>query len=95
MHKTYYVYILANKPGGLLYVGVTNNLKLRIEQHKTRIVSGFTKQYNIHTLVYYEMTENIISAITREKELKNWHRSWKIRLIKTGNPNWNDLSKEF
>ena len=95
MPKTYFVYIMANKPGGALYIGVTNDLGLRVEQHKQGIVSGFTKKYGAHTLVYYEMTEDIMSAITREKQLKHWNRAWKIRLIKTENPGWKDLSEDF
>ncbi len=89
--KTYYIYMLSNKPLGVLYVGVTNNLIRRVYEHKNNIVEGFTKKYKLHKLVYYEMTENVESAILREKQLKNWHRNWKINLIESLNPNWDDL----
>ena len=95
MPKTYFVYILTNKPGGILYIGVTNNLILRVEQHKRGAVPGFTKKYGIHILVYYETTGDIMNAIEREKELKHWNRSWKIRIIKMENPEWKDLSEAF
>ena len=95
MPKTYFVYIMTNKAGGTLYVGVTNNLGLRVEQHKKGVVSGFTKNYHLHILVYYEETESILHAIGREKRLKHWNRSWKIRLIKTENPEWKDLGEEL
>ena len=86
---------MANKPGGVLYVGVTSDLGLRVEQHKLDVVPGFTKKYGVHALVYYETTESVVSALEREKQLKHWNRSWKIRLIKTENPEWKDLSKDF
>jgi len=86
---------MANKQGVTLYIGVTNNITLRVEQHKWGDAFGFTKKYNIHTLVHYETTKDIISAIAREKQLKHWNRSWKIRLIKTNNPEWKDLAEEF
>ena len=89
--KNYYVYILSNKPLGVLYIGVTNNLIRRIYEHKNDIVEGFTKKYKLHKLVYYEITENIESAILRENQLKNWHREWKINLIESLNSNWDDL----
>jgi putative endonuclease len=95
MSKTYFVYIAANKPGGILYIGITNDLSRRIEEHSLGIENSFTKKYNVHILVYYETTENIVSAIAREKQLKHWNRSWKIRLIKTENPQWKDLSEDF
>ncbi len=90
--KHYYVYILANKKNGTLYIGVTNDLIRRIYEHKHSLADGFTKQYKIHTLVYYEESENPISAIEREKQLKAWHRNWKINLIQEHNPEWKDLS---
>jgi putative endonuclease len=89
--KDYYVYIMASKKNGTLYIGVTNNLIKRVYEHKNNLVKGFTQKYNIHTLVYYESTPDIKSAIAREKQLKFWHRSWKIALIENDNPNWNDL----
>ncbi len=89
--KQYYVYILASKKYGVLYIGVTDNLIKRIYQHKQKLVEGFTKKYNINKLVYYEITSDIKSAIWREKCLKKWNRKWKIELIEKNNPIWNDL----
>lgn len=89
--KQYYVYILTNKGNTVLYIGVTNNLERRIFEHKNKLVEGFTKKYNLNKLIYYEMTEDINSAIEREKQLKNWHRDWKINLIKRFNPMCKDL----
>ena len=80
------VYILANKPNGTLYIGVTSNLVQRVWQHKNDLVEGFTKRYGVHRLVWYEAHENMESAITREKMLKRWKRAWKIRLIQEANP---------
>ncbi len=93
--KHYYVYILTSKPNGTLYIGVTNNVLKRNFEHKLNLVDGFTKKYNVHTLVYYEMFTDIVEAIKREKQLKWWKRDWKIKLIKQKNPNWNDLCEEF
>jgi putative endonuclease len=89
--KSYFVYILASKRNGTLYIGVTNDLIKRVWQHKNNFVDGFTKQYNVHLLVYFEETSEILSAIAREKQLKNWHRQWKINLIAQRNPEWKDL----
>ena len=89
--KNYYVYILASKRNGTLYIGVTSNLINRIQEHKSKIVKGFTEKYNVNILVHYEQTENVYSALAREKSLKKWNRSWKIRLIEKENPNWDDL----
>ncbi len=89
--KTYYVYILASRRNGTLYIGVTNNLQRRIWQHKNDIAEGFTKRYKVHSLVYFEQADNAISAIEREKRLKKWNRAWKIKLIEKDNPEWNDL----
>jgi putative endonuclease len=91
MNKTYYVYILASKKDGVLYIGVTNNLIKRIYEHKQGFVDGFTKKYYIKRLVYYEETSDIRSALEREKQLKNWKRDWKITLIEKNNPDWKDL----
>ena len=88
------VYILANKPNGTLYIGVTSNLVQRVWQHKNDLVEGFTKRYGVHRLVWYEAHENMESAITREKMLKRWKRAWKIRLIQEANPKWSDLYDE-
>ena len=90
MIKQYYVYILSNK-NNTLYIGVTSNLIKRIYEHKNDLVEGFTKKYKTHNLVYFEIVNDINSAIAREKQLKNWHRQWKIDLIKSINPNWKDL----
>lgn len=87
----YYTYILASGRHGTLYIGVTNNIVKRIWEHKQDIVEGFTKKYSVHSLVYFEITESIESAIKREKQLKEWHRQWKINLIETHNPEWKDL----
>ena len=91
MTKNYAIYILSNASNTTFYVGVTNNLKRRIFEHKEKFVEGFTKKYNIDKLVYYELTEDIESAILREKQLKRWHRQWKINLIKGKNPSLIDL----
>jgi putative endonuclease len=89
--RYYWVYILASKLGGTLYIGVTNNLIRRMYEHRTGLVPGFTKQYRVHRLVYYEHHTDIEAAIRREKRLKKWKRAWKIRLIEELNPNWDDL----
>ena len=91
--RAYFVYILTNKSNGVFYIGVTNNLKRRMYEHKNKLVAGFTKKYNIAKLVYFEATNDIRSAIKREKQLKNWHRDWKINLINDFNPSWRDLSE--
>ena len=90
--KNYFVYILASKKNGTLYIGVTNDLNRRIYEHKNNLVEGFTKKYNIKTLVYYESTNSIESAINREKQFKKWNRKWKLKLIEEKNPMWLDLS---
>lgn len=92
--KTYYVYILSNK-SKTLYIGVTNDLKRRMFEHKNKLVNGFTKRYNLTKLVYFEVFNNSQDAIRREKQLKNWHRDWKINLINKNNPKWSNLSKNF
>jgi putative endonuclease len=89
--KNYYVYILSSHKNGTLYIGVTSNLIKRIQEHKAKLVKGFTEKYNVHTLVYYEQTNDVNSALAREKSLKKWNRDWKIQLIEKENPNWNDL----
>ena len=86
-----YVYILASERNGTLYIGVTSDLVKRVWEHKSDFVEGFTKQHQVHTLVWYEMHGNMESAITREKQLKEWKRQWKIELIEKSNPYWNDL----
>ena len=91
----YYIYILANKRNGTLYIGVTSNLIKRVYEHKKNLVDGFTKKYNIHKLAYYEITNDIESAIRREKQLKKWNRKWKLELIEKNNPEWRDLYFEL
>ncbi|MBR1925989.1 MAG: GIY-YIG nuclease family protein [Clostridia bacterium] len=87
----YYVYILSNKTNSVLYVGVTNNLVKRVFEHKSKVIEGFTKKYNINKLIYYEITTDIYSAITREKQIKSWNRKRKIDLIATTNPDFKEL----
>jgi putative endonuclease len=87
----YYVYILASKKNGTFYVGVTSDLVRRIYEHRNDFVEGFTRKYAVHDLVYFETTESVESAITREKQLKKWNRAWKISLIEKNNPDWTDL----
>ncbi|OGC07561.1 hypothetical protein A2526_03855 [candidate division WOR-1 bacterium RIFOXYD2_FULL_36_8] len=89
--KFYYVYILASKKNGTLYIGITSDLIKRIYQHKSEQIQGFTQKYAVHKLVYWEQTTDVLSAITREKRLKNWKRKWKIELIEKENPLWEDL----
>jgi putative endonuclease len=89
--KYYFVYILASKKNGVLYIGVTNELVRRVYEHKNNMIKGFTKKYNVHRLIYYETFNDPYHAIQREKRLKKWNRDWKIRLIKIVNPEWKDL----
>jgi putative endonuclease len=94
-NKQYYIYIPTNKSNKVLYVGVTNNLTRRMYEHKSKLIEGFCKKYNISKLVYYEVTNDVESALRREKQLKNWRRDWKIDQITQFNPQWKDLSEEF
>jgi putative endonuclease len=94
-NKQYYVYILTNKSNKVLYVGVTNDLPRRMYEHKSKSVEGFCKRYNVSKLVYFEETNDIQSALRREKQLKNWHREWKINQIVGFNPEWKDLCEDF
>ena len=87
----YYVYMMASRRNGTLYIGVTNNLIKRVYEHKNDLVEGFTKKYGVHRLVYYEQSQDVNSAIEQEKRLKAWKRQWKLRLIEEMNPEWNDL----
>ena len=90
-----FTYILASKPKGVLYVGVTTDLEKRMAQHKSGEVEGFTQRYNVKQLVWFQESEGIESAIAEEKRIKNWKREWKIELIEKTNPYWKDLSQEF
>jgi putative endonuclease len=90
---TYYVYILASGRNGTLYIGVTNKLAIRLEQHRNGRGSEFVKKYGVYRLVHVEEFASPQDAISREKQLKNWHRDWKIRLIEEDNPEWSDLSR--
>jgi len=87
----YYVYLLASKKHGTLYLGVTNDLVRRVHEHRTKAVAGFTKRYDVDKLVWFEIYDDALTAIAREKELKKWRRDWKIRLIEESNPEWVDL----
>ena len=89
--KQYYVYILANKRNGTLYIGVTSNLEKRVQEHKLKTKEGFTQKYNVTKLVYYEIYTEIHIAIQREKALKKWDRSWKLKLIDFANPKWVEI----
>lgn len=91
--KQYYMYLLASKKNGTLYIGVTSNLAQRMYQHREGMVEGFTRKYGVYQLVYYEVHLDIYEAITREKRIKKWNRAWKISLIEQNNPQWLDLGK--
>jgi putative endonuclease len=93
--KSYYVYILASQRNGTLYIGVTNDLMKRVYEHRNNLIDGFTKKYNVHSLVYYEQYNDIESAIVREKRLKKWNREWKLELIEKENPQWRDLYEDL
>lgn len=95
MPKQTAVYILASKRNGTLYTGVTSDLVKRIWEHKNDLVDGFTKQYRVHNLVWYELHADMISAIEREKNIKEWKRAWKIKLIEDNNPDWKDLYNDI
>lgn len=95
MQKTYAVYILTNYQETTFYIGVTGNLQKRIWEHKNKFVDGFSSKYNLSKLVYYELTDSVESALNREKQLKRWHRQWKINLIKENNPEMSDLSLQW
>lgn len=88
----YFVYMLASRPNGTLYIGVTNDLGRRVGEHRSKVVPGFTRRYDVTILVYFETYERIDEAIAREKQLKGWNRAWKIRLIEASNPGWCDVS---
>ena len=89
------VYILSSKRNGTLYIGVTSNLVKRGWEHRTSAAEGFTKRYGVRTLVYFELHEDMLSAISREKQMKKWNRAWKLRLIEERNPTWRDLWQDI
>ena len=91
MEKLFCVYMMASRRRGTIYIGVTSNLVKRVWEHREGVVEGFTKQYNVKRLVWYEVHEDPVEAIAREKRLKEWRRSWKIDLIEEKNPYWRDL----
>src|SRR5262245_59380554 len=91
IERSYWVYILASRIGGTIYVGMTNDLIRRVDEHKIGVADGFTKKYKVHRLMYFEQFSDLHAAIAREKRLKKWKRAWKIQLIEKQNPNWDDL----
>ena len=95
MEKQAYIYILSNRYNKVLYVGITSDLIKRIWEHKNKVVDGFTKRYNLNKLVYYEIYDDIETAINREKQIKSWPRRKKLTLINTMNPFWNDLYEKL
>lgn len=95
MQTAFFVYILASKRNGTLYVGVTNDLARRMAAHKAKLVPGFTKQYDVTLLVYVETYASILEARAREHSLKRWRRAWKLKLIEGFNPDWRDLTDEL
>jgi putative endonuclease len=90
MKKQYFVYILASQKNGTLYIGVTSDLVRRLSEHKQKVTESFTQKYGVDKLVYFEQTEDVRSALEREKRLKKWNRAWKIKLIERKNPEWRD-----
>lgn len=91
----HYIYILANKRHGTIYIGVTTDLKRRVWQHKNKEIEGFTKRYDVTLLVYFEIYEDYWEAANREKRMKKWNRDWKIKLIEKDNPEWRDVYDEL
>ena len=94
MSRAYYVYLMASR-SGVLYVGITNDLERRVFEHRSKLVPGFTAEYEVDRLIYFESTSNVLAAIEREKQIKGWRRSRKIALIETLNPAWRDLSLDW
>jgi len=94
VHK-YYVYILASKRNGTIYIGMTNDLQRRVYEHKTGTIKGFTKKYGVSILVYFEEFKQVEQAIQRENNMKKWKRSWKLKLIENENSNWDDLAQDW
>ncbi len=95
MQKTYYVYIMASRRNGTLYIGMTDDLIKRTDQHKRGLIEGFSKKHGTKTLVYYESTSDVLEAGLREKRMKKWNRQWKLELIEKFNPEWRDLYEEI
>ena len=95
MIEAAYVYILASQPYGTLYVGVTSDLVKRVWEHKSGLVEGFSRKYDVKRLVWYEQRASIVEAIAREKRIKRWHRDWKVNLVQAINPNWDDLYEKI
>ena len=93
--KEYFVYMLSNKYNNVLYIGVSNNIRRRVYEHKMKVLRGFTSQYNCKKLVWHERFNDINLAISREKQMKNWKRAWKNELIEKNNPNWSDLAERW
>jgi len=93
--KEFYVYIMASRRNGTLYIGVTSDLLQRIYEHKNDLIEGFTKRYQVHTLVYYEGPSGFDAVTMREKQLKKWNRIWKLRIIEQMNPEWRDLHEDL
>ena len=92
---TYYVYILASKKNGTIYIGMSDDIERRMREHKLKELKGFTKKYGIDKLVYFEEFENSYDAFTRERQLKKWNRAWKLELIEKDNPQWKDLASDW
>jgi putative endonuclease len=95
MDKSSYVYILASEPYGTLYIGVTSNLIKRVWEHREGVIDGFSKQYGVKQLAWFEIHSEILEAIKREKQIKKWNRDWKVNLIQQSNPDWRDLFDEI
>lgn len=93
--QQYYTYILTNKANTVLYIGVTNNLAKRVYEHRNKLIDGFSKRYNLQKLIYFEVLEDVLNALEREKQLKRWHRQWKLNLIREANPGFKDLYEEI
>ena len=95
MDRNYYVYLISNWNNKVVYIGVTNDLVRRIYEHKNKLVDGFSKKYNLNKLIYFEQTNDVLAAITREKEIKKWRREKKNQLVETINPEWKDLGGDL